>query len=311
MLDLSISIVNWNAEDMLNRCLNSIVENVKGIAYEVIVIDNNSQDGSVKMVRSSFPQLNLIENNSNLGFAKGNNQAYRMAKGRNFLLLNPDTVVTPNSLEKMVEFLDNNDKAGAVCARLLNPDGSFQNYYARFPTFWTMVLLWTIPNRFFKNSKIIRGYLMKDDDFNRVRTIEQPPASCLMIKTELFKGEDLMDKSFPILFNDVDLCRRIYDRGYEIYLIPEAGIIHEKGHDLKRMGERWIEEYFINMFTYFRKYEGTGQALGLKVIFSLDFLLRIWYQTILVMIGKRPYKELRDMASRYYRIIRENKLLTY
>jgi len=152
---------------------------------------------------------------------------------------------------------------------------------------------------------------MKDDDFDQVRTIEQPPASCLMIKTELFRGEDLMDKSFPILFNDVDLCRRIYDRGYEICLVPEAEIIHEKGHDLKRMGEGWIEEYFINMFTYFRKYEGTGQALGLKIIFSLDFLLRIWYQTTLVMIGKQTYKELRDMANRYYRIVRGNKLVTY
>ncbi len=123
-MDLSIAIVSWNTRDVLDQCLKSIVEVTRVIDYEVIMVDNASSDGSAQMVREKYPQVKLIENAENHGFARASNQAYAVSTGRHFLLLNPDTVVLDNAPSKLVEFLDKHDGAGAVGPLVLNPDGS-------------------------------------------------------------------------------------------------------------------------------------------------------------------------------------------
>ncbi|MFZ5801249.1 MAG: glycosyltransferase family 2 protein, partial [Candidatus Omnitrophota bacterium] len=144
-IELTISIVNWNSREYLRQCLESIRDNVRGIGYEVIVVDNASQDNSVTMVRNDFPDTLLIGNQENLGFARGNNQAFAKSRGRYFLLLNPDTRVLSGSLEKMVEFLGGHPDAGAVAPKYLNPDGTFQRYYYRFPNSLIFPISQTLP----------------------------------------------------------------------------------------------------------------------------------------------------------------------
>src|SRR3990167_8486737 len=132
-VDLSIGIVNWNSKDYVCGCINSIRENLKGITYEVIVVDNNSNDLSCRMIREKFPWVNLIENAVNAGYAKANNQILKTAGADKFLLLNPDILIVGDSLKVMADFLDAHKDCAAVSPKYLNPDGSFQRFYRRDP----------------------------------------------------------------------------------------------------------------------------------------------------------------------------------
>ncbi|MFZ5800399.1 MAG: glycosyltransferase family 2 protein, partial [Candidatus Omnitrophota bacterium] len=238
-----------------------------------------SQDNSVTMVRNDFPDTLLIGNQENLGFARGNNQAFAKSRGRYFLLLNPDTRVLSGSLEKMVEFLDGHPDAGAVAPKYLNPDGTFQRYYYRFPNSLIFPISQTLPGVLISR-KIMRKFLknyyyLKDGDrFNAVCAIDQPAASALIVRSALFKGEDLFDERFAIFLNDVDLCRRIYKKGYRIYFLPDAEIIHYFG---KGAGESATaieikdREFYIDWLRYIRKYHSFCAYVYAK--FSLLILL--------------------------------------
>lgn len=260
--DLTIAIVNWNTEKYLLACLNSIMGNVKNITYEVIIADNGSSDGSQEAVKNEFPGVSLIENRQNLGYAKANNRIFSLAKGRNLLLLNPDTLILKDSLEAMVKLLDSSGDCAGVCPKLLNPDGSFQRLYKRWPNLkvfickQALLLPRLIPAEY--KDKIMRGYLysLPGDRFDRVRDLEQPPASCLMLKMRILKDIGLFDERFPLFFNDVDLCRRIHNNGYKIYFLPDARIVHflGKGHDIKRKMEN--REFFIGWLKYLKKHNG-------------------------------------------------------
>lgn len=134
-LQLSIIIVNWNTKDYLKDCLSSIFKSITELNFEVIVVDNNSADESVEMVKEKFPQVRLIENKENLGFAKANNQGYEISKGRIIALLNPDTIIYKGVFEQIVDYLMKNLQVGAATCRLLNPDNSFQRNFRRLPDF--------------------------------------------------------------------------------------------------------------------------------------------------------------------------------
>lgn len=134
ILDLSICIVNWNVESLLKACLRSIIDNTSGISCEVIVVDNDSSDGSVDMVKAEFPQVKLIVNKENAGFTRANNQAIRISKGRYIMLLNPDTVIIDNALNKMVRFMESRFDCGALGCKLLNTDGTLQRSCKTFPS---------------------------------------------------------------------------------------------------------------------------------------------------------------------------------
>ena len=280
----------------------SIKKNVKHITYEVIVVDNNSADGSAEMVKSKFPDIKLISNEANLGFAKANNQAYILSRGRYLLLLNPDTIVLPDSLELMVNFLDSHLDAGAVTCKFLFPDRSFQRYYNRFPTIMTAIFKWTLLARFFPNSKFIRRYTysLHDDKFDEVRTVDQPAAACLMVRKEVIEKIGFMDEEFPILFNDVDLCRRIWGAGYKIYIQPLAQIIHYKGQGLKQEKSLSVE-FYLGLFNYFRKHHRWHTVHLLKFIFYGDLLLRSVLFLLAVLLGK---KESRDLAAEINKLVK-------
>lgn len=312
MINLSILIVNWNTKDYLNQCLRSIKENVKGITYEIIVVDNNSDDGSDEMVRSKFFGVRLISNEANLGFAKANNQAYTFCKGRYLLLLNPDTIVLLGSLESIVNFLDSHLDAGAVTCKFLFPDKSFQRYYNRFPTIASAIFKWTLLVKVFPNSKFIQWYTysLDEDKFDKVRTIEQPPAACLMIRKELTEKIGFMDEKFPILFNDVDLCRRIWGAGYRVYIQPQAEIIHYKGRGLKQ-GKSLSVEFYISLFNYFRKYHGWHAAYILKFVFCGDLLLRSILIFLAVCLKKKRCKDLLVEIKKLGRVLVNRRTVTY
>ena len=294
MYDLSIIIVNWNTKELLRRCLNSIYHNTNNLSFEVLVVDNASSDGSADMVAGRFPQVGLTRNKHNYGFARGNNQGFLRSKGEYILILNPDTEVVNDALLKMAKYLKSNEEIGAVSGRLVYPDGAFQRYYSRFPTFLSILTTWFLPKALAYKLKPTRAYLMLDDDFSKEIEAPQPAGSCLMVKRDLFLKEYFMDEQFPIFFNDVDLCRRIYNEGKKIVVLPYATIIHHRAKGGSEKGKRSLflsVEYFLGMIDYFSKHEGVIKAQLLKILLSLGFLMRSLFFLMGVILTIKTIEE--------------------
>lgn len=284
-MDLSILIVNWNTRALLEGCLQSIYSSVNNISFEVVVVDNNSGDGSIEMVKKSFPETRLIENKDNAGFARGNNQAYVISNGQMIGVLNPDTIVYPGTFEKMVDYLNTHDRVGAVSCKFLNPDGSLQRqYFRRFPTISTVFFRYTelgkrIDRRLF-HGKALSSFFYDDKTFERTETIEQPGATCLVMRRSLIEKIGLFDEQFPILFNDVDLCRRIWNEGCEIHVLTDVHITHYGGANIRKMsGEEFSRTALSGVFNYFRKHHGIMTATLLKVIVYVSkWIDRLYYK---------------------------------
>ncbi|OGW44692.1 MAG: hypothetical protein A2132_05310 [Nitrospirae bacterium RBG_16_43_11] len=275
-MDLSILIVNWNTKVFLDGCLQSIYSSVKDISFEVIVVDNNSGDGSAEMVRKTFPETRLIENKENAGFARGNNQAYAVSKGKVIGLLNPDTIVYPGTFEKMVDYLNTHEGVGAVSCKFLNPDGSLQRqYFRRFPTVSTIFFRYSelgrrIDRRFY-HGRALSSFFYEDKTFDHTETISQPGATCLVMRRSLIEKIGLFDEQFPILFNDVDLCKRIWNEGYEIHVLADAHITHYGGSNIKTLPKDELNQIAIcGIYRYFKKHHGFIQVLFIYLIFSID-----------------------------------------
>jgi len=268
--DLSVVIVNWNTAPLLRSCLDTVETEIKRdrISAEIIVVDNGSTDGSANVVRDEYPGVNLVAMESNIGFARANNLAIERSTGRAILLLNPDTELCPGSLRAMLQHFREHRSTAAVCGRFLNPDGSFQRYYNRFPTFLSALISRTSLRRWSHRFNSSRSYGMLDDDFSAQMQIDQPPAACLMIRREVLDQIGLMDEQFPIFYNDVDLARRIHHAGYAIRYIPEAEIIHHKGASFKPGATAWNAELMLSCSRYFAKHHSRAAAMLLRLAFT-------------------------------------------
>lgn len=228
---LSILIVNWNTREMLRACLFSLRNACRELSHEVIVVDNASGDGSVAMVREEFPEVLLGANEHNAGYAAANNQAYEQAKGEWLWLLNPDTEVLEGTPQQLVEFLRANERCGAVASALIDArTGRPQRSCRTFPT---PAALWAEASglaRFFPRSRRFGFYRMGWWSGREARAVEQPMASSLLLRRAAVESSGgLFDEAFPIFFNDVDLCWRLWQSGWQIWYLPSAGVLHHGG----------------------------------------------------------------------------------
>ena len=294
-IELSVGIVNWNTKGYLADCLDSLKQNLPGISYEVIVADNNSGDGSAEMIKQRFPWVRLIENSRNLGYAKANNQIFALAKAERFLLLNPDVIIVGEALIKMMRFLDADRSCGAVCPRYLNPDGSFQRFYRRWPDLKVFLVLLS---RFFSlaiwfNKRILDAYYYRlpADTFDRRIELVQPAASCLMLRSSIFIKTYFLDDQFPIFFNDVDLCRRIHKQGYSIMLLPEAEVIHHLGKSRTLQKQFEEKEYILSWLRYLMKYQGAAAFSIAKAVLFCEYLALTLSNLSAVFTGNKSRRE--------------------
>jgi len=297
--DISIMILNWNTAKLLEQCLTSIIQNTDSISYELMIIDNNSAGTDFKKVKQKFSEytnFTWIENNKNVG-GLAHNQVLPYCRGRYLLLMGPDTIVLPQCLKKMVDFLDNNKEAGAVTAKLLNPDGSPQNYYFKF---WNLLMVFfsTLAGRlidklFFKD-RFKRDNFGGNIDPNKIIVVEQPAAVCFMFRRNLIATEYIIDVDFPFYFGDVDLCKRIYDKGYKIFLLPSAEVIHFQGSSFKKADSNWkSKEYRSSLIKYFKKYH-KNKVMLLKLILLLDDVGKYIYKKLFTSFVECMERELSD-----------------
>lgn len=288
-MDVSIIIVNWNTRSLLERCLASIEAGVDGLAAQVLVVDNGSIDGSAELVAGMFPQVELVRNQDNLGFARANNQAYGRAQGRYVLLLNPDTELRGDAVKQMVQFLDADSRRTGVTAVLRNPDRTLQRYHKRLPRWSYVVWSETLLRNVAPGNRWVRDFYMLDESFDAVTEIEQPPAACLMLRRSVIETERLFDERFPIFYNDVDLCRRLRDAGHRLFLLPEAEVMHHGGAGgVGAMPDQGVADSLIGLIRYYRKHEGPISAGVLWLILTLNSLLVLTGGLVKVLGGCRP-----------------------
>ncbi len=234
-MDLSIIIVSYNVREFLEQALLSIQRATRNVSHEIFVVDNNSMDGSADFVERAFPQVCVIRNLENSGFAKANNQAIPLAKGRYICLINPDTVVQENTFTTLLSFFEKHPEAGAIGCKILNPDGSLQLACRRsFPTPWIAFTKIVGLANLFPKSRIWGRYNLTFLDPDEITEVEAISGSFMLLRREVIEHVGMLDESFFMYGEDLDWCYRIKEGGYKIYYVPDTQIIHFKGESSKR-----------------------------------------------------------------------------
>lgn len=251
---LSITIVNWNTREDLHNALCSIDQHPPQEPFEVIVVDNASNDGSVAMVKEEFPKVQLIANDWNAGFTKGHNQAWKASRGEYLFILNSDTITLSGSLQKLLEFARDHPEAGIIGPRLLNPDGSLQYSCRRFPNLAAAVFRNTPLGKLFPQNRYTRDYLMTDWDHTLSRPVDWVSGAALLTRRDLFEQLNGFDEGFYMYCEDVDLCYRAWQAGAQVIYYPDAPIIHAIGHSTDQAANKMIRVFHTSMYRFYRKH---------------------------------------------------------
>jgi GT2 family glycosyltransferase len=277
--DLSVCIVNWNTRTDLEQALVSVLQPGQGLRIEVIVLDNASRDGSGDMVRQQFPQVALIASTRNLGFARGYNRAAAQTSGRHLLMLNPDTLVQPGALRRLVDFLDAHPRAGAVGPRLLKSDGRLQFSCRRFPRPLAALLRNTLLGRLVGRDRFTRGYLMADWDHATSREVDWISGAAMAIRRQAWERVGGFDEGFFMYAEDMDWCLRAQQAGYSIHYLPEAVIIHHIGRSSDQRPLPSVIEFHRSMVRFYRKHYAPRWPWGLRLL----PIAGIWFRAGLVL----------------------------
>lgn len=284
MNTLSIIIVNWNTRDILLDCLDSIGAHPPSRPYNVWVVDNASSDGSVAAVRERHPYVQVIENAENRGFAAANNQAIAASRSDYVLLLNSDTIVHAQSLERMARFLDAHDRVGIAGACLLNADGTLQPSWAAFPSFWSELLG--------RNIRTRTPY--RSGDGSTAYLVDWVGGAALMIRRTVVEQIGVLDEGYFMYSEETDWCFRVRKAGWDICYLPDATIVHLGGRSSKKASARMKAELYRSKIRFYTKHYGRRQA------YALSLALRV------ALSGKALFERLSGRAEAY----RDLRLLT-
>lgn len=275
MLDLSIIIVNWNAEDLLTKCLRCVYDTVRQISYEIIVIDNASSDGSQAMVRRDFPDVILIENSDNVGFAAANNQGMEIARGRYYLLLNSDAFVEENTIDAMVAFMDAHPEAGMSACKLLYEDRRLQPSCYAFPTLRTELYMALQLDKLFPKSPEFGKFLMTYWDFNDVREVDVVMGAFMLVRREAVDQVGMMDASYFMYSEEIDWCYRLKRAGWKTYYVPDVQTVHIWWGSGQKARVRMHLQMYRSKVYFFRKNYGRLSSLALKLLVGLGCVVRL------------------------------------
>lgn len=267
-MTLSIIILSWNDRALVVQCVQSILDGTTGLDFELIVIDNASSDDSVLALEKFGNRIRLIKNSSNRGYAGGNNQGAMLARGDYILLLNQDVVVSPGTIATLVHWLQQQPDYGAATVTLHNLDGSVQYYmHRRFPTIMA-VLLSAIHKRWRSfQPQLVRDYLYLDQAFSQDFDIEQAAGTCILLRRSLLPqiGGLFDERHFPLYYNDVDFCYRLWQAGYKIRCLTNVSLTHYKGTSLRRVPKfKNSSIYFRALTNYFFFLRRSRRSSGVK-----------------------------------------------
>lgn len=277
---LSVIIVNYNVRHFLSQCLDSVYNSDRvttngEIQLEVFVVDNNSTDGSVEWIRNHYPQVTLIANVDNPGFAKANNQALRMAKGDFLLLLNPDTLVEKDTFVKCINFYNNNTQCGGLGVKMINGEGVFLKESKRgFPSPQASFYKISGIINLFPNHPTIASYYLGHLPDNETQEIDILPGAFLMISREAYEKTGDLDESYFMYGEDIDLSWRIKLSGFKNYYLPTARILHYKGESTKKGSMNYVKAFHNAMIIFAQQYFNASQGKLFTLFIKLGILLK-------------------------------------
>lgn len=275
MTKLSVVIVNYNVKHFIEQCLFSVLKASESFECEVFVVDNNSVDGSVTLIKEKFPQVNLIVNKTNTGFSVANNQALRMAKGEYVLLLNPDTVVQEDTFTRILSFMDEHPEAGGLGVKMLDGQGNFAPESKRgLPTpevaFYKMFGF----SRFFPKSRRFGRYHLSYLPEDQVCEIDVMSGAFMLIRKSVLDKIGLLDETFFMYGEDIDLSYRITQAGYKNYYFPQTQIIHYKGESTKRSSLNYVVIFYKAMAIFSKKHFSGSNAFWFNALIHLAIFLK-------------------------------------
>ncbi len=273
-IDLSVIIVNYNVKHFLDQCLQSVIKASKSLNVEIIVVDNQSIDGSVMMLRDKYPNVKTIARKTNDGFSVANNEGINSSKGRYVLLLNPDTIVQEDTFKKCLDFMDAHENTGALGVKMIDGAGEFLPESKRgYPSMWaSFCKLSGLGTTFSKSTLFNRYYLghIHEDETSKIDVL--CGAFMMMRKTAIDKV-GLLDEAFFMYGEDIDLSYRITKAGFDIYYFPETRIIHYKGESTKKASLNYVSNFYNAMIIFSKKHNnGPGSILNIGLIKIAVFL---------------------------------------
>lgn len=274
-MKLSIVIVNYNVKHFLEQCLNSVYLAVENISSEVFVVDNNSVDGSMEMVEEKFPEVIRISNGDNVGFSKANNQAILKSKGEYVLILNPDTVVEEETFSKSLQFMDAHPNAGALGIKMMDGKGNYLPESKRgLPTPWVAFYKIFGLTSFFPKSKKFARYYMGHLDKNFNHEVEILAGAFMLMRKETLDKSGLLDETFFMYGEDIDLSYRIIKSGYKNYYFADSSIIHYKGESTKKGSLNYVYVFYKAMIIFAEKHFSQSYARFFRLFILMAIYLR-------------------------------------
>ena len=298
MVDISFIIVNWNTRSILINCLNSIYKTVTDIDSEIYVVDNNSTDGSQEVVKNGFPDVKLIENSTNTGFAHANNQALSVMQGRFAVLLNSDAVLQEGAIKSLLNFMNNTPNAGIAGVQLINEDGSRQNSIDNFPSLETEIFNKSILRLIFPNR-----YPGKSRIYHNPIEVDSVIGACMMVRKEAIDEVGLLEEDYFIFLEETDWCFRMHKKGWKVYHVPDSKVFHLSGHSKKKApGESQIE-YYKSLYKFFRKNKDPVSYLTLRILKPCKIFINLVLNILGNMITLFQNEKRRNRLLKYYKLL--------
>ncbi len=286
--DITVSLVNYKTQDLLLKCIETLKKHTRNVSYEIIVLDNASEDDTILKIKKKFPEVITIQSKKNLYATRGNNKVFKRAKGEYFLVLNPDMEFSENVLFKMKDFLDKNKTVAAVSCRQYYKDKTQQNTASMFPTplieFWENNML----GRFFQNKKALENFRYVGWDRKSTRVVEMIPDTIMMIRTDVGRKLGLYDPKIKLMYMENDLCIRIKNLGYSVCHLGDVSILHHVGQSTKQIPSlELFKIYQEDRFYYYKKHFGILWGVFIFVTFQVNYLYYLFEPFINILRNKK------------------------
>jgi hypothetical protein len=299
-IDISIVIVNWNTKELLLKCIESIKKEKSIYQKEIIVVDNDSSDNSPQVIIDHHPDVHLIRNKANLGFAKANNIGITVSKGSYLCLINSDVEVLDDCLYKLYEFIDSNPQIGIVGPKIFYPDMRDHDSCRNYPTLWNNFCEAIALNKIFSYSKTFSGEHMEYFHHDKTLKTDSLVGCFLMIRRAALNQIGLFDEQFFIFAEELDLCHRIKKSGWDVVFFPEAAIIHHHGASTSKDPLRFSIEQIISKIKYWKKHHGRLVVMTFLLILIMHHGIRLVSESILYFFKPSEKVQIIQRLSKNY-----------
>lgn len=304
--DLSIIIVSYNTCSLIVKCIESIYKFAENLLIQIIVSDNASSDDTVETIEKKFPEVFILQNGRNIGFGAANNRAINYCKGRFVLFLNPDIILLEPSFKRMLEFLDKTPDAGIVGCKLINPDGSIQKSFHKF--FPTLINRFLESIYFEKLMDKCSSYQTKTDDIMNVAAIV---GACMLLKEELLRKVGGFDELFFMYCEDIDVCYRVRQMGYDIYYLGNIVMLHYLGASAKKNRQSYFTKVLTkeSVYQFFKKHHGKVKAILYRILMIIGATTRLLI--LLPLVFFRKILPIAPGINYYHSILKYTKVISW